>query len=62
MPIAKIDLIEACSDEQKERLGQEMIELISRTVIVPRARIKVIIKDCACGPDQSGAFTFVQGR
>ncbi|WP_370279399.1 tautomerase family protein [Pontibacterium sp.] len=61
MPVAKIDLLESCSQEQKERLGQEMIELISRTVIVPRDRIKVIIQDRANGPDHTGGFTFIHG-
>jgi len=61
MPVAKIDLLESCSQEQKERLGQEMIELISRTVIVPRDRIKVIIQDRANGPEQTGGFTFIHG-
>lgn len=61
MPVAKIDLLESCSQEQKERLGQEMIELISRTVIVPRDRIKVIIQDRTSGPEHIGGFTFIHG-
>ena len=61
MPVAKIDLLESCSREQKERLGQEMIDVISRTVIVPRSRIKIIIQDRTNDPDQSGGFTFIHG-
>lgn len=61
MPVAKIDLLESCSQEQKERLGQEMVELISRTVIVPRSRIKVIIQDRANGPEHTGGLIFIQG-
>ncbi len=60
MPVAKIDLLEACSSEQKERLGKELIELISQTITVPRDRVRVIIHDRV---DVAGgdSITFIKG-
>lgn len=61
MPVAKIDLLESCSQEEKERLGQELIDTICRTITVPRSRVKVIIHDQIVSQRDGGGMTFIQG-
>ena len=61
MSIAKIDLMVTCSEAEKEAMGQAVIEAISRTITVPRQRIRIIIQEHTEAPNDSGHFTFIHG-
>jgi len=61
MSIAKIDLNVSCSEAEKEAMGQAVIEAISRTITVPRQRIRIIIQEHPEVPGDSGRFTFING-
>ncbi|WP_027856099.1 tautomerase family protein [Marinobacterium jannaschii] len=61
MSIAKIDLMVACSEAEKEAMGQAVIEAISKTITVPRQRIRIIIQEHTDTPQDSGRFTFISG-
>ncbi|MBY4678750.1 tautomerase family protein [Marinobacterium arenosum] len=60
MSVAKIDLLEACSERDKEALGQALIDTISRTILVPRERIRIIIHDRTEHPEEGGSYTFIK--
>lgn len=45
MPVARIDLLEVCSQEQKERLVRDVEQVISEAISVPVDRVKIVLVD-----------------
>lgn len=45
MPVARIDLLEVCSEEQKERLIRDVERVISEAISVPVSRVKIVLVD-----------------
>ncbi|MDI3326255.1 tautomerase family protein [Pontibacterium granulatum] len=45
MPVARIDLLEVCSQEQKERLVRDVEQVISKAISVPVNRVKIVLVD-----------------
>jgi len=45
MPVARIDLLEVCSKEQKERLVRDVEQVISEAISVPVDRVKIVLVD-----------------
>ena len=45
MPIAQIYIMEGRSDEQKERLIEEVTKAISRSLDAPEANVRVLIDE-----------------
>lgn len=45
MPVARIDLLEVCSDEQKARLVRDVEQAISDAIMVPVERVKIVVID-----------------
>lgn len=45
MPVARIDLLEVCSDEQKARLVRDVEQAISDAITVPIERVKIVVID-----------------
>lgn len=45
MPVARIDLLEVCSAEQKARLIRDVEQAISNAITVPAERVKIVIID-----------------
>ncbi len=45
MAVARIDLLEVCSAEQKERLIKDVERAISDAIAVPEARVRIVVVD-----------------
>ncbi len=45
MPVARIDLLEVCSEEQKARLVRDVEQAISDAITVPVDRVKIVLID-----------------
>lgn len=45
MPIAQIHIMEGRSDEQKERLIEEVTQAIARSLDAPEANVRVLIDE-----------------
>ena len=45
MPVARIDLLEVCSEEQKARLVRDVEQAISDAITVPVERVKIVLID-----------------
>ncbi|WP_370280567.1 tautomerase family protein [Pontibacterium sp.] len=59
MAVARIDLLEVCSQEQKERLVRDVEQVISEAISVPIDRVKIVLVDQTLLVDTSSHTAYV---